>query len=123
MNRPDVNTYYIMMKAAGSQLNSSGRLISLDVFRGATIAFMILVNNQGIAKNAYGAFSHGSSTVITPADWVFPFFLFIVGVAMPFSFGKILESLDGKKGPIYLKVIKRTLLLFGIGMLLNICPE
>jgi len=112
-----------MMKAAGSQLNSSGRLISLDVFRGATIAFMILVNNQGIAKNAYGPLAHGSGNIITPTDWVFPFFLFIVGVAMPFSFGKILEYTEGKKGSIYRKVIKRTLLLFGIGMLLNIYPK
>jgi len=64
------------------QTGKPGRLISLDVFRGATIAFMIMVNNQGIPANAYGPLAHGSGYEVTPTDWVFPFFLLIVGTAM-----------------------------------------
>ncbi len=104
-------------------MNKSARLISLDVFRGATIAFMILVNNQGISGNAYGPLAHGSDYAITPTDWVFPFFLFIVGVAMPFSFAGRLRQADGGKVLIYKKVIRRTIILFVLGMLLNIYPN
>jgi len=111
------------MTATDQQTDKPGRLISLDVFRGATIAFMILVNNQGIAKNAYGPLAHGSGYAITPTDWVFPFFLFIVGVAMPFSFSKKLQHAHGQKGSLYKKVIWRTFILFALGMLLNIYPK
>lgn len=104
-------------------MDKPARLISLDVFRGATIAFMILVNNQGISNNAYGPLAHGSGYNITPTDWVFPFFLFIVGAAMPFSFARRLQHTDGGKNLIYYKVIRRTILLFAIGMLLNIYPK
>jgi predicted acyltransferase len=111
------------MAATDSQTGKPERLISLDVFRGATIAFMIMVNNQGIPANAYGPLAHGSGYEITPTDWVFPFFLFIVGVAMPFSFARRLEQTNGRKGPIYKKIIWRTVLLFALGMLLNIYPK
>jgi predicted acyltransferase len=104
-------------------MNNSERLLSLDVFRGATIAFMILVNNQGISGNAYGPLAHGGGYEVTPTDWVFPFFLFIVGVAMPFSFAKRLDKTNGGKKLIYKKVVVRALLLFAIGMLLNIYPK
>ncbi|MCE5346773.1 MAG: DUF5009 domain-containing protein [Bacteroidales bacterium] len=111
------------MAATDLQLVKPGRLISLDVFRGATIAFMILVNNQGIPGNEYGPLAHGSGYEVTPTDWVFPFFLFIVGVAMPFSFARRLNQTDGQKGSIYKKIIRRTILLFALGMLLNIYPK
>ena len=103
-------------------MNKSSRLLSLDVFRGATIAFMILVNNQVISENAYGPLAHGSGYNITPTDWVFPFFLFIVGVAIPFSFARIRQTEAGK-GLVYKKIIRRTLILFAMGMLLNIYPK
>lgn len=99
------------------------RLLSLDIFRGATIAFMILVNNQGIFDNAYGLLAHGSGYEVTPADWVFPFFLFIAGVAIPFSFSRQSELNNGRKNALYKKIIRRTIILFALGMLLNIYPN
>lgn len=61
------------------------RLLSLDVFRGATIAGMILVNNPGNGPAAYAQLHHAAWNGWTFTDMIFPFFLFIVGVAMTFS--------------------------------------
>src|SRR5260370_16492121 len=63
-----------------------GRLLSLDLFRGATIAAMILVNNAGDEPSAYWPLRHAEWNGWTPTDLIFPFFLFIVGVATAFSF-------------------------------------
>src|SRR5260370_40046044 len=63
-----------------------GRLLSLDLFRGITIAAMILVNNAGDEPSAHCPLRHAEWNGWTPTDLVFPFFLFIVGVAMAFSF-------------------------------------
>jgi predicted acyltransferase len=66
-----------------------GRLTSLDVFRGITIAAMILVNMASLAdKNVYPPLLHADWHGCTPTDLVFPFFLFIIGVAMTFSLSK-----------------------------------
>ncbi len=93
----------------------SKRLIALDVFRGATVALMIMVNNPGTWGAQYGALKHAAWHGWTPTDFVFPFFLFIVGVAMAFSFRKYDYELnkDATK-----KIIKRTLIIYGIGILL-----
>ena len=64
------------------------RLISLDVFRGIAITGMILVNMAGVAEQAYPALVHADWNGCTVADLVFPFFLFIVGVAIAFSLSK-----------------------------------
>ncbi|MEP6704974.1 MAG: DUF5009 domain-containing protein, partial [Acidobacteriota bacterium] len=61
----------------------NGRLLSLDVFRGMTIAGMVLVNNPGTWSSIYGPLEHAPWHGITPTDYIFPFFLFIVGVAVP----------------------------------------
>src|SRR2546421_9490621 len=63
------------------------RLQSLDVFRGMTIVGMLLVNNPG-TENAYAPLEHANWHGWTPTDLIFPFFLFIVGVATPFSLAK-----------------------------------
>ena len=63
------------------------RMISLDVFRGLTVGLMILVNNPGSWSHIYGPLRHAKWHGWTPTDLVFPFFLFIVGVAMALSFG------------------------------------
>ena len=64
------------------------RLLSLDVFRGMTIAGMILVNNPGTWSAIYSPLKHAAWHGITPTDYIFPFFLFIVGVAIPLALGK-----------------------------------
>ncbi|MCB0315452.1 MAG: DUF1624 domain-containing protein, partial [Calditrichaeota bacterium] len=66
-----------------------GRLVSLDAFRGITIAGMILVNNPGTWSHVYPPLLHAPWHGWTPTDLIFPFFLYIVGVSMTFSFSKL----------------------------------
>lgn len=101
--------------------NPSGRLVSLDVFRGLTIAGMVLVNNPGTWSSIYWPLQHAEWHGWTPTDLVFPFFLFIVGVSITLAFGRRVE--EGKvKRDLYLKVIKRTAIIFGLGLFLNGFP-
>ena len=99
-----------------------GRLTSLDVFRGVTIAGMILVNNPGSWSYVYPPLRHAEWHGWTPTDLIFPFFLFIVGVAMAFSLVPRIERGDDKPA-IFLKVIKRSLIIIGIGLFLNAFPR
>ncbi|HTD96886.1 MAG TPA: heparan-alpha-glucosaminide N-acetyltransferase domain-containing protein [Edaphobacter sp.] len=62
------------------------RLLSIDFFRGLTVAFMILVNNNGNNDLAYRALNHSTWNGFTPTDLVFPTFLFIMGISMVLSF-------------------------------------
>ncbi|OQX86910.1 hypothetical protein B6D60_05210 [candidate division KSB1 bacterium 4484_87] len=101
--------------------NQSGRLLSLDMFRGFTIALMILVNNPGSWSYVYPPLLHAKWHGWTPTDLVFPFFLFIVGVAMSLSFSRRLERGD-KLSQLFGKVIRRTLIIFAIGLFLNLFP-
>ncbi len=95
------------------------RFYSLDVFRGATVALMILVNNPGSWGHIYPPLEHASWHGCTPTDLVFPFFLFAVGNAMAFVMPK-LEAAGEKT--FWVKVIKRTILIFVIGLFLNWFP-
>ena len=70
----------------------SNRLVSLDVFRGITIAGMVLVNNPGTWESIYWPLQHAAWHGWTPADLFFPFFLFIGGVAIPLAFAARVES-------------------------------
>jgi predicted acyltransferase len=97
------------------------RLVSLDVFRGITIAGMVLVNNPGSWEHIYWPLEHASWHGWTPTDLVFPFFLFIVGVAITLAFGSRVESGLSKRD-LYLKAIRRSLLIFAIGLFLNGFP-
>jgi predicted acyltransferase len=101
--------------------SETNRLVSLDVFRGITIAGMVLVNNPGTWEFVYGPLRHAEWHGWTPTDLVFPFFLFIVGVAIPLAFARRLES-GGSKRDVYIKIIKRTLIIFAIGLFLNGLP-
>lgn len=101
--------------------SQSNRLISLDMFRGFTIALMILVNNPGSWSYVFPALRHAEWNGWTPTDLVFPFFLFIVGVAISFSFTKRIERGDSHK-QLFLKVIKRTIIIFAIGLFLGLFP-
>ncbi|HZK96022.1 MAG TPA: heparan-alpha-glucosaminide N-acetyltransferase domain-containing protein, partial [Prolixibacteraceae bacterium] len=69
-------------------MNASNRIISIDVFRGLTIAAMILVNYPGSYENTYAFLLHSNWNGIAPADFIFPFFIFIVGVSITLSFTK-----------------------------------
>ncbi|HEY1017676.1 MAG TPA: heparan-alpha-glucosaminide N-acetyltransferase domain-containing protein [Sediminibacterium sp.] len=95
------------------------RYYSLDVFRGATVALMILVNNPGSWANIFGPLKHAPWHGATPTDLVFPFFLFAVGNAMAFVMPRFEQA-----GPavFWKKVIKRTVLIFAIGLFLNWSP-
>jgi predicted acyltransferase len=95
------------------------RFYSLDVFRGATVALMILVNNPGSWEHIYTPLEHAPWHGCTPTDLVFPFFLFAVGNAMAF----VMPRLEAAGNAVFLKkVFKRTLLIFAIGLFLNWFP-
>ena len=101
-------------------MNTNQRYLALDVFRGMTIATMITVNNPGSWSHIYAPLKHSAWHGCTPTDLVFPFFLFIVGVSIFFSFAKYESKLDAKS---LLKVLKRTALIFIIGLFLNSFPQ
>jgi len=94
------------------------RLTSLDVFRGITIAGMILVNMAGVADDIYPPLAHADWNGCTPADLVFPFFLFIIGVAMTFSLSKYTET-NKPTSAVYWRILRRAAILFALGLLLN----
>jgi predicted acyltransferase len=100
-----------------TQVPQTGRLLSLDVMRGLTIAGMILVNNPGSWQYIYAPLRHARWDGLTPTDLVFPFFMFIMGISMFFSLRKYHFSLSRTS---VFKVLKRTLLIFLIGVGLNL---
>jgi predicted acyltransferase len=102
----------------------SGRLLSLDVFRGLTIAGMVLVNNAGNWNAVYPPLSHAKWDGWTPTDLIFPFFVFIVGVAIPLAFEKrkAAASAGSLQRDLVLKIFRRTALIFGLGLMLNAFP-
>ena len=90
------------------------RLVSLDVFRGLTIAGMVLVNNPGTWSHIYWPLEHAEWNGWTPTDLIFPFFLFIVGVAIPLAFGKRIERGDARRS-LFIKVAYRSAIIFLLG--------
>ncbi len=100
----------------------SSRLHSLDALRGITIAAMILVNNAGDWDHVYAPLRHARWHGLTPADLIFPFFLFIMGAAIPLSFGKIAAD-DSMKPGLAAKIIRRFAIIFTLGLLLNLVPD
>src|SRR5262245_19607407 len=101
--------------------NPSGRLVSLNVFRGLTIAGMVLVNNPGTWSSIYWPLEHAEWHGWTPTDLVFPFFLFTFGVSITLAFGRRVEEVTVKRD-LYLKVIQRSAIIFGLGLFLNGFP-
>jgi predicted acyltransferase len=101
-------------------MSNENRLVSLDVFRGMTIAGMVLVNNPGTWSHIYDPLEHASWHGLTPTDWIFPFFLFIVGVAIPIALGK--RVAEGVTGKVYAKIISRSVMIFAIGLLMSVIP-
>ncbi|MEH0156008.1 DUF5009 domain-containing protein [Limibacter armeniacum] len=101
--------------------NKADRVMSLDVFRGLTVAGMILVNNPGDWGHVYAPLLHAKWHGCTPTDLVFPFFLFIVGVSISFSMWGVKDKPE-KHGAVLKKVIIRSLKLIGIGLFLSGFP-
>jgi predicted acyltransferase len=115
------------------------RLVSLDAFRGFTIAGMLIVNNPGDWNNLYPQLAHAKWHGWTFTDWIFPFFLFIVGMSMAFSLqakgisptanqasnasSKIKSELSSARSIALLSLARRALTIFAIGLLLNWIPN
>lgn len=97
------------------------RLVSLDAFRGLTIAGMILVNNPGSWSYVYAPLRHAEWHGWTPTDLIFPYFLFIVGVALPFSFGKRLARGDDRT-TLMRHVARRAGILILLGVAMRAIP-
>ncbi|MBS0012309.1 MAG: DUF5009 domain-containing protein [Bacteroidales bacterium] len=91
------------------------RLLSLDIYRGITIVFMIIVNTPGSWQYVYAPLRHSEWHGCTPTDLVFPSFLFIVGVSMWFSMKKYGHNINYKS---VIKILYRTFIIFAAGFLL-----
>lgn len=95
------------------------RYLAVDFYRGLTIAFMIIVNTAGTGEYVYPPLRHAIWHGCTPTDIVFPSFMFIIGVSMWFSFEKFGRRLTREAA---IKILRRTLVLFAIGLILNNFP-
>ncbi|HEX7956383.1 MAG TPA: heparan-alpha-glucosaminide N-acetyltransferase domain-containing protein, partial [Pyrinomonadaceae bacterium] len=108
----------------GGALRAVGatRLLSLDAFRGMTVAGMILVNNPGTWGAIYSPLEHAAWHGWTPTDLVFPFFLFIVGVSITLALSRRAEA-GGSKRDLYVKIFRRAVIIFGLGFFLAAFPD
>jgi len=107
--------------STGISRPGADRLLSLDFFRGLTIAGMILVNNPGSWAHVYPPLLHAEWHGWTPTDLIFPFFLFIVGVSITLALAtKKADRLSSRD--LYKKIVRRSLILFGLGLFLNGFP-
>ncbi|WP_430973018.1 acyltransferase family protein [Sunxiuqinia rutila] len=101
-------------------MKTTQRYLALDVLRGITIAAMITVNTPGSWSHIYAPLRHAAWHGCTPTDLVFPFFLFVVGVSMFFSFSKYGNQLNRES---LVRLSRRTVLIFAIGLFLNSFPQ
>jgi len=97
----------------------SPRFLALDVLRGMTICFMIIVNTPGSGATPFAPLLHAAWHGFTPTDLVFPTFLFVVGNAMSFSMPKYKQL---GTGPVLGKIFKRTFIIFLLGYLMYWFP-
>ncbi|HEU4437960.1 MAG TPA: DUF5009 domain-containing protein, partial [Methylomirabilota bacterium] len=100
-------------------VSAAPRLRSVDALRGATVAAMVLVNNPGTWSHVYAPLRHAEWHGFTPTDAIFPFFLFIVGAAIPLALGPRLEA--GAEGVVG-RVVRRSVVIFALGLLLHAQP-
>ena len=99
-----------------------GRLVSLDAFRGITIAGMILVNNPGSWDHVYPPLRHAAWHGWTPTDLIFPFFIFIMGAAISLALGR--RAGEGQSpARLHRKILVRSALIFAVGLLLHLLPQ
>jgi predicted acyltransferase len=104
----------------GNTDTGGGRLLSLDVFRGLTIALMIIVNTPG-NTGSYVQLDHSAWNGCTLTDLVFPFFLFISGVSIVFSLSKRLAQ--GRTSGLIPQIFRRAVIIYALGMVLNAIPN
>jgi predicted acyltransferase len=97
------------------------RLVSVDVLRGLTIAFMILVNNNGNGRYAYWPLKHAAWNGFTPTDLVFPMFLFLVGITTVFSTAARLER-GATRQSLFVHILRRSIVLYLLGLIVNSFP-
>jgi predicted acyltransferase len=116
-----MSTHPIPSQTSILAIPPSQRLLSLDVLRGLTVALMILVNNAGDGKVSYPQLRHSVWNGCTLTDIVFPTFLFMVGASIALSFRRRIQQ-NAPHGVILLQVLKRSLLIFIIGLFLNALP-
>jgi predicted acyltransferase len=100
---------------------SSERLLCLDVYRGLAVAGMIVVDNPGSDDLAYWPIKHADWNGWTPADFIFPSFLFLVGISMVFSFAARIQRGEPRR-QILFHAFKRSLILIVIGLFVNASP-
>jgi predicted acyltransferase len=100
---------------------SSERLLCLDIFRGLAVAGMIIVDNPGSDDLAYGPIKHADWNGWTSADFIFPSFLFLVGISMVYSFAARLQRGESRK-QILFHAFMRSLILIAIGLFVNASP-
>jgi predicted acyltransferase len=100
----------------------SQRLVSLDVVRGLTVAFMILVNNNGSEQHAYWPLKHSDWNGWTPTDLVFPIFLFLVGISIVFSTASRTARGDAKS-VLFMHAFRRSAILFALGIMIHGFPH
>lgn len=108
----------------GMPSDSTGpsRLISLDAFRGFTIAAMVMVNYPGSWDHVYAPLLHVEWHGITPTDLIFPFFIFIVGISVVLAYNRRLQA-GLPRGEMYGKIVARSLKIFGVGIFLSLYPS
>ncbi|MBI1341973.1 MAG: DUF1624 domain-containing protein [Terrimonas sp.] len=100
-------------------MDTSKRFLALDIFRGMTVCFMIIVNTPGNGATSYAPLHHASWHGFTPTDLVFPSFLFAVGNAMSFVTAKWATMTDAR---VLGKILKRTFIIFLLGYLMYWFP-
>jgi predicted acyltransferase len=104
-----------------TDISTPSRLISLDALRGFTIMAMITVNDPGSWDHVYAPLLHAEWNGVTPTDYIYPFFIFMVGVAIVLGYQKRLDS-KAPKGEMAQKILWRTLKIFGVGLFLWLFP-
>jgi predicted acyltransferase len=104
-----------------SPIGSPGRLLCLDIYRGLMVAGMIIVDNPGSDEHAYWPIMHAKWNGWTPADFIFPSFLFLVGISLVYSFDKRRHGGESNNQILW-HVFKRSLILIAIGLFVNASP-
>ena len=110
-----------MTATVSAPATRSTRMMSIDVLRGLTIGFMILVNNNGDGANAYWPLKHAVWNGFTPTDLVFPTFLFLVGISTVFSTASRVAQ-GASRLSLFLHIIRRTVILYLLGLVVNSFP-